>query len=440
MIKKGSTLKTSLISILIIFSFISIIFIYSASFTISIYKDAGQAVESGVLQYSFFLFIIIGLTLFATVFFVFGNLVLTDEKTTLGIKTNMKKNIFIGLFAIFIIILLYLLKRYPADPTMRYMIKQMVYYLISFVSMVIFSNINYKTYKDHRWLPFVVGIIALLLVLVIGKETKGATRWIVIGGMTIQPAEFAKICFVLYFAGQLARYEESHKKNWDIFIPGMIVSVTYVFLILAERDLSSSVHLFIVAMFMLFVSNIKKSYSFFMFLAIMSMGVVFIRSSANRWGRVKSFLEGIKHNGVGGGYQATQSVIGIGNGGAVGLGFGNGIQKYYYLPERHTDFIFSIIAEELGFLGSLFVIMLYVLMAFIGFKIIKNSQDIYGKYLAFGIISLVMVQAIINLFVATGLSPTTGITLPFISYGGSSLLALMTAFGILINIIKEGEN
>ncbi len=439
MIKKGSTLKTSLISILIIFSFISIIFIYSASFTISIYKDAGRAVESGVLQYSFFLFIIIGIALFVTVFFVFGNLVLVEEKDTLDIKRNMKRNIFIGLFAIFIILLLYLIKRYPAEPTMRYMIKQMVYYLISFIAMVVFSNINYKAYKENRWIPFVVGLIALILVLLIGKETKGATRWIVIGGMTVQPAEFAKICFVVYFAGQLARYEENHKKNWDIFIPGMIVSVIYVFLILIEKDLSSSVHLFLVAMFMLFISNIKKSYSFLMFLAIMSMGIVFIRSSANRWERVKSFLEGIKHNGVGGGYQATQSVIGIGNGGIFGLGFGNGIQKYYYLPERHTDFIFSIIAEELGFIGSMFILILYVLMVFIGFKIIKNSQDIYGKYLAFGIISLVMVQALINLFVATGLSPTTGITLPFISYGGSSLLALMIAFGILINIIKEGE-
>lgn len=440
MIKKGSVLKTLLISILIIFSFISTIFIYSSSFTISIYRDSIMETNVDFLVYLMFIILILSLLVLivlgivAFIIFMLGKFVVKDESR----KLVLKKYLFIFLLFLFIITIGYVFRESIKDPTMKFMVKQLIFYILGFSVLIIFSNINYKIYQKHRWVLFVMGIIMLILVLFIGIKVKGATRWIAIGGITIQPAEFAKLLFVIYFSGQLTRYHEKNKSDAAIFFPGLIVSLIYVLLIVLERDLSSSIHLFVVAMFMIFISNVKKSYSFTMLGIVTLFGILVIKSSSNRSMRVEQFLKGLKENGIGGGYQATQSVIGIGNGGLFGLGFGNGIQKYFFLPERHTDFIFSIIAEEVGFLGVTFIIALYILITFIGFKIIKNCEDEFGKYIAFGIISLVMVQTMINLFVVTGLVPTTGVTLPFISYGGSSLLTLMIAFGVLINIIKEG--
>jgi len=200
------------------------------------------------------LLVLVVLGIAAFIIFMLGKFVLKDESR----KLILKKYLFIFLLSVFIFVIGYIFRESIKDVTMKYMVKQLVFYIIGFCMLVIFSNINYKNYKKHRWVLFIAGIFLLILVLMIGIKVKGAVRWIAIGGITVQPAEFAKILFVIYFSGQLTRYHEKGKSDASIFFPSLIVTLIYVLLIVMEKDLSSSVHLFTVAMFMIFISNVKK--------------------------------------------------------------------------------------------------------------------------------------------------------------------------------------
>ncbi|OQY10595.1 MAG: putative lipid II flippase FtsW [Fusobacteriia bacterium 4572_132] len=320
-----------------------------------------------------------------------------------------------------------------------FLVRQIFWYILGIILMFIMSRINYKVHKKLQGFYFMLGIIILVTVLVMGKEINGAKRWIPIFRFTIQPAEFAKLLFVLFYAAVLEKLKRAKKTNFEIIIPSVLVIWLYVGLIFLERDLSTSAHLFAVAAVMLFVSQVNiGSYGIFILMHLL-LGSIGISMSANRRQRIMSYLIGLKNNVIGGGYQVKQSIIAIGNGGAFGTGYGNGLQKYYYLPERHTDFILAIIGEEIGFVGMVGLLSLYVFIMAIGLKTAIKTKDYFGKYLALGITSLIVIQILINVFVVTGMIPATGIPLPLISYGGSSLVTLLMAIGILINIISEGE-
>lgn len=350
--------------------------------------------------------------------------------------------LFIILFATISFLAIYSASFYNAsrryNNAYHFMIKQVVFYFIGMIILLIFSKINYKKYAEKKGYLFLAGIFILILVLLFGVEVNGAKRWLRIGSISIQPSEFAKLIFIIYLAGMLDKFKREKKEDFQIIIPAASLAAIYIILIFLEKDLSTALHLFLVVFFMLTLSNIKKVFLFGLsFLGSVTV-LVGIRISGNRMRRIDEYLKGMKEYGIGGGYQVRQSVIAIGSGGVDGSGFGNGLQKYYYLPELHTDFIFSILAEEFGYIATLLLVAMYIITMLIGIKTVFKTKDYFGKCLAFGITFLIISQAVLNLYVVSGLIPATGIPLPFISSGGSSIIMLLASLGIIINIIKEG--
>ena len=321
----------------------------------------------------------------------------------------------------------------------RFIMMQVIWYAISYVVFFYVSGIDYRQYIKKRNMIYLLGFILLVAVLVIGKRVNGSRRWIDLGPVNFAPAEFAKLCFIVYFAAMLAKFKKQNSKNWAILLPTLLVSVIYIGLIFLEKDFGTIAILGATVLCMLFFSNVQIRY--FVGIVVLAIGasVPAIALSAHRISRVISFFEGLKSSGVGGGYQVQQSIIGIGHGGLFGLGIGNGIQKYYYLPELHTDFIFSVIGEEGGFVLAVILIIAFFIFLYIGIKIALDSKDWFAKYFVSGYFLMVVLQALMNIMVATGMMPATGRPLPFISYGGTSVLILFLGLGIVFNILKQEE-
>lgn len=323
----------------------------------------------------------------------------------------------------------------------HFIIKQLISYIIGFVLFFIFMKIDYEKYEKYKKGIFWAGLIILVIVLIpgVGSKVNGAVRWIKIGPLSLQPAEFSKIFFILSFAGFLTYSKNKMKFGSQIIIPATAMTGAFIALILMEKDMGTAVHIFMISFFMLVMSNIKVGTLLGYCGAAILAGIPLIMMTPHRRSRIEAYVDGMIKEGVGGGYQVRQSVIGIGNGGFFGLGYSNGRQKYFYLPELHTDFIFSVISEEGGFIAVLWIVFLYMVILFVGVAVAKHAKDRYGRYVAVGITVCVVSQAAFNIAVASGLIPAKGIPLPFISYGGSSVMTMMILMGILVNILKKGE-
>ena len=278
----------------------------------------------------------------------------------------------------------------------------------------------------------------LILVLIpgIGTVRNGSRSWFGIGGFGIQPSEFTKLGLIIFTSKYLANNNRDLKDIKKGVLPILTVLILVFGLIMLEPDFGTGVVIVMTIVVLLFISGVKMNF----FIKIGVIGiigiVVLILIAPYRMERIVSFLNPWT-DPLGSGFQIIQSLYAIGPGGLLGLGFGNSIQKHFYLPEPQTDFIFSIISEEFGFLGILIVSLLFITIIYCGFKIAMNSEDLFGKYIAFGITFGIAFQTILNLSVVVGLIPVTGVTLPFLSYGGSSLLISLTSIGILLNISKQ---
>lgn len=329
--------------------------------------------------------------------------------------------------------------------------RQIVFACIGVASMLILTFIIpytfFQRYDIVATLYFGL-VAALTYVVFFAPAVKGARRWIRLGPVNIQPSEFGKIVFVI-LAAKLFSEMEKHEvsvgfRELKRYMPKIGLILVIPFLVMLGKDMGTVLHYFIVFFAMLFVSKIKFKY----ILVSMIIGAVIVsttlvvqyQSNNFRSRRIKEFIDGRRENGYGGGYQTKQSVIGIGNGGLLGQGYGNGIQKYSYVPEIHTDFIFSTISEEFGFLVSFLIFLAYVSIFYSGITIAIRSRNCFAKFLATGIIFMIASQALINLYVVSGLIPVTGIPLPFISYGGSSIVSLMTSTGLLLSIVKYSND
>jgi len=321
----------------------------------------------------------------------------------------------------------------------RFIIMQVLWYAISYVAFFFVSGIDFKHYITKKNAIYFLGMILLIAVLVIGKRVNGSRRWIDLGPVNFAPAEFAKLCFIVYFAAMLAKFKKTGAKNWAIILPTIVVSVIYVGLIFLEKDFGTIAILGATILCMLFFANVQIRYFVGLIVMVVVLSIPAIFLSAHRISRVIAFVEGMRQKGVGGGYQVQQSVIGIGNGGFFGLGIGNGIEKYYYLPELHTDFIFSVIGEEGGFILAVVLIIAFFIFLYIGIKIALDSKNWFAKYFVAGYFLMVVLQALMNIMVATGMMPATGRPLPFISYGGTSVFILFLGLGIVFNILKQEE-
>lgn len=263
----------------------------------------------------------------------------------------------------------------------------------------------------------------------------GAQRWLDLGFTKIQPSEFVKLGIIIYLASIYSKKQE-HINNFSRgLIPPLVVVAIFFMLILLQRDLGTGMSVIFFTMVMIFCSGAQFKHLFGLGLVCSVIFFIFARTSPYRWQRITSFKDPWAEP-LGSGYQLIQSLYAIGNGGVFGNGFGKSIQKYHYLPEAHTDFIFSITAEELGLVGVLVILSLYLFFVLRGITISNRCPDLFGKLLAIGIVAMIGIQALINIAVVSGTLPVTGITLPFLSYGGSSLLLTMVAVGMLLNISR----
>lgn len=322
-----------------------------------------------------------------------------------------------------------------------YFLKRHIVYLAVGLGMMLFAmGININTLKRFSKPMIIVSIVLLALVLAphIGRETAGARRWFRLGPFNFQPSELAKISLILYISDLMSRKSDIVKSFLYGYIPPMIVLGAVVGLVLLEPDLGTAIAMAIISVIMLFVSGVKISHIAVSFLASLPALYLLLFSVPYRRRRIMVFLNPWADK-RGAGFQIIQSFVALGSGGLLGVGLGQSRQKLFYLPASHTDFIFSIIGEELGFLGTASVIILFILFVWQGMKVVFKADGRFEKLLALGIVSLIALEAVINIGVTAGALPTKGLPLPFISYGGSALIFHLVAIGLLLNVAKTCE-
>lgn len=301
-------------------------------------------------------------------------------------------------------------------------------------------SIDYRGLRRFAKPLLIISFFLLMLVLIpgISREVSGARRWFRFKFLSFQPSEFANLAVIIYLADFIARKGSLMKEFLRGFLPPVCVLGGSALLIMLQPDLGTTLAIGAVVFIMLYIAGIKPVYLLSTLLASLPVLYVLIFNVPYRRMRILSFLNPWL-DPKGSGFQIIQSQIALGSGGIFGVGLGHSRQKLFYLPAAHTDFIFSIIGEELGLLGTLGVIILFMVFIQQGLKIIKNAPDKFGYFLALGLLLMISLKAAINIGVSCGVLPTKGLPLPFISYGGSSFIFDMVSVGILINIARTGE-
>jgi cell division protein FtsW len=300
--------------------------------------------------------------------------------------------------------------------------------------------IDYRDLQKYAKPLLAIGIVMLVLVLIphIGKSSYGARRWFKIGSIYFQPSEFVKLAMLVYSADFLTRKQNKIKDFIQGFMPLMMVVGIICLLILKQPDMGSSVLIASVTVIMMFVAGARILHIGLLIAAALPVLYLLISRVAYRWARIVAFLDPWQDS-QGVGFQLTQSQIAFGSGGLFGVGLGHSVQKLFYLPAAHTDFILSIIGEELGFVGAFATIVLFVALIWQGARIAKRTTDSFGYFLAVGIVAIIGLQAVVNVGVSIGALPTKGLPLPFISYGGSALVFNMVCIGLLLNISRVND-
>ena len=321
------------------------------------------------------------------------------------------------------------------DP-MSYLKKQGAYALIGVAMMMAAARFDYRRLRLLAPGLVLTALGGCLAVLVIGSRINGARRWIEVGPATFQPSELAKLAMAVWAAAYLCR-RPAPRTLRELWRPIGLLLGTFCLLILVEPDLGTAISLVVVLLAVLLISGTPASTLASGAGIAVGIGLVAIWLEPYRRARIFSFLDPWK-DPQGAGFQTVQALIGLGSGGFLGAGLGHGVQKVNYLPEAHTDMIFAVIGEELGLLGVTAVIAAYTTFAYAGLRVALACTDPFGKRLAAGLVGLVCGQAVINLAAVLGLAPLTGIPLPFISYGGSSLVIALLSVGVLLNIAGNG--
>ena len=308
--------------------------------------------------------------------------------------------------------------------------------LLAFLVM----SVDYRKFRIFAKPLLIFSVLLLVLVLIpgIGREISGARRWLRFKFISFQPSELAILAIIIYLADFIHRKGDMIRTLWRGFVPQMLVLGLTVLLILIQPDLGTALTVVIVVFIILFVAGVRLTYLLSLILASLPLLYILIFSVPYRRMRITAFLNPWL-DPKGSGFQMIQSQISLGSGGIFGVGLGHSKQKLFYLPAAHTDFIFSIIGEELGLIGTIAVIALFIIFIQQGLKIVKNAPDKFGYFLSLGLVSMISLKAIINIGVSCGIFPTKGLPLPFISYGGSSFIFDMVSVGILMNIARTGE-
>ena len=309
--------------------------------------------------------------------------------------------------------------------------------VISLIAMVLLIHIDYRVWRKHARLMLAIAFGFLLVLLVlkifgIGK-IRGAYRWIPLPGGQFQPSDMMRVVLVLYLADSLTRRQDVIENFKSGFLPHVVIIGIVMVMILMQPDLGTAMAIGLACALMLFLGGVRLRHLLATFAALLPVLYVIVFVFGYRRERVMTFIfpsDDVQNTG----YHLAQSLLALGSGGFWGTGLGQGQQKYFFLPEPHTDFVFSIVGEELGLWGTLLVLILFLIFGRYGFRIARTAPDTFGFLFASGITITILIYALINMGVATGLLPVTGLPLPFISYGGSSLLFTLSSAGVLIGI------
>ena len=341
--------------------------------------------------------------------------------------------VLIGLVMVFSSSGVYAMEKY--NDAYYFLKRQVVWVVLGAVVMLLAREMDYRGLEKYTY--YIMGVTFLMLVAVmmpgLGKEVGGARRWLMLGGFTFQPSELAKFALILFIAKSLVKRSDQLKNFAYGYLPKLIVLGFFFVPILFQPDFGAAMIICFVTFTMLMIAGLRSKFLVYSILAVVPFVALAIMSAEYRQRRIIAFLNPWEHESNAG-FQVVQSFYAFGRGGVFGSGIGSSSQKLFYLPEAHTDFIFSVIGEELGFVGALIIIFLFSILIWRGFVIAYHAKDSFGVHLAIGLTLLIGIQAFMNMGVTVGLLPTKGLTLPFVSMGGSSLVILMLSIGVLLNI------
>jgi cell division protein FtsW len=360
------------------------------------------------------------------------------RNTRINLFTTTFILVCIGVVMIYSASSIYAWERYK--DSFFFLKRHIIFLLIGALLALLVMGADYRSFR--KWAKPFLALSFFLLVLVlipgIGREVSGARRWFRFKFISFQPSELANMAVIIYMADFISRKSEYIKTFWRGFLPPIAILGAATILVLAQPDLGTTLALGIVVLTMLFVAGIRLTYLLSLVAAGLPLLYFLIFSVPYRRMRIMSFLNPWL-DPKGSGFQIIQSQIALGSGGISGLGLGHSKQKLFYLPAAHTDFIFSIIGEELGLLGTVGVIILLIIFIHQGVKVIRQAPDKFGYFLSLGLVVMISLKAAINIGVSCGVLPTKGLPLPFISYGGSSFVFDLVSVGILMNIARTGE-
>lgn len=334
----------------------------------------------------------------------------------------------------------------------KYLRTQAIATIAGFVGMVVLSRFDYNNYKRFKWIFYIFCIILLVSVKFVGMSSGGAKRWIRIAGFNFQPSEISKLAFIIFFAALLSDFQESGKiktLGFGCWVPLALLLPIIFSIYVLQNHLSATMIICIVTVVQMFVAGttIKNFLITAGMVAPFLCGFLAYKMGGSSSGteekgfratRIQTWLDPFA-DPTGDGYQIIQSWYAIGSGGLFGVGLGAGKQKYLYLPEPQNDFIFAVLAEELGFFGCMTVIILFAIFIWRGIVIALRARDSFGTLIAIGIVALIGIQTIINIAVVTGTIPVTGMPLPFFSYGGTAILTNLCAVGVLLNVSRSAK-
>lgn len=320
-----------------------------------------------------------------------------------------------------------------------FLIKQGMWAALGLPMLWFLMKVDYRTYREPVFIWSCLGLVALaLLAVLFSAPVNNARRWFGMAGIGVQPSEFAKLAATIFIAAILERRMHRIDEVTYSLLPIGIVVAVLVGLILLEPDFGTSMSLVLIAAAMVFAAGLNYRYVFGALLAALPTAYIIAMGASYRRRRLLAFLNPWD-DPLGDGFQIIQSSIAVGTGGVWGRGLMNGVQKLFYLPEPHTDFIYSVISEELGLVGATAVILCFSIITWRGMRVALQAPDSFGAFLALGLTTMIAVQALVNISVVLGLMPTKGIPLPFVSAGGSSLLVNLIGMGILLNVSQHAD-
>jgi cell division protein FtsW len=345
----------------------------------------------------------------------------------------------VGLVMIYSASAIITVQKVGSENPYYFVTRQCIWLLLGGLVMFALMHVDITRLKDQRVIHlFMGGVLIALVAVLFQAPINGTHRWIVLPVMQLQPSEFAKPAIILFLASFLARREDRINDLTATLLPLGFVLAVFAGLIFLEPDFGTATTMLLVAAAMIFAAGISWSRVAVFSLALIPAGIALALGAAYRRDRLLTFLNP-EADPLGKGFQAMQSLIAIGTGGVRGLGIGNGRQKLFFLPEPHTDFIFSIIGEELGFIGASALLLLFALLVWRGVRIAQRTEDRWAFYAALGFTLMIAVQTLINVSVALCLLPTKGLPLPLVSYGGSSLITSLMAIGLLLNLSQQSS-